>query len=217
MEPVNGGPAGVRDDGPLIEYGAASRPLPGERDNGDRHVVQRFPGGVLVAAVDGLGHGAPAASAAEIAAEVLEASAREPIDQIVRECHDRLWGTRGVVLSLGSLRLEDGRMTWMGVGNVEGSVLRPPDAEGGPARRVANLIATPGIVGYRLPAAHPRNVDLRPGDVVVLATDGIEPGFAENLYLAGSAQNIADRTLERHATGADDALVVVLRLPGGSV
>ena len=43
--------------GPWIEWGVATRALPGQAESGDRHLVQRFPDGVLAAVVDGLGHG----------------------------------------------------------------------------------------------------------------------------------------------------------------
>ena len=46
---------------------------------------------------------------------------------------------------------------------------------------------------------------------MVLATDGIESGFAEAITAGGAAQEIADRILARHARAADDALVVVVR------
>ena len=49
----------------MIEWGVASRALPGETRSGDLHVVESFAGGALVAAVDGLGHGEEAADAAD--------------------------------------------------------------------------------------------------------------------------------------------------------
>src|SRR5207247_350114 len=48
----------------LIEWGVASLAMPGEAESGDRHLVKSVGTGVLVAVVDGLGHGAGAASAA---------------------------------------------------------------------------------------------------------------------------------------------------------
>jgi hypothetical protein len=49
------------------------------------------------------------------------------------------------------------------------------------------------------------------GDLVLLATDGIEVGFLGNLRSAGSPQELADRILAKHTTGTDDALVLVGR------
>ena len=61
----------------LIDWGAAALTLPGQSRSGDRQAVVLFPGGALVAVVDGLGHGELAAVPAETAIEVLERHARE--------------------------------------------------------------------------------------------------------------------------------------------
>ncbi len=215
MEPVNGDRPPKMDGESPVDSGAALRPLIGESSSGDRHLVQPFRGGVLVAAVDGIGHGAEAASAAEIAISILEHFPHEPVEKLVQRCHEQLRGTRGVVMSLASLNLNDGVMTWLGVGNVEAMVIRPREDDDGPAISVGSLIACPGIVGYNLPTLRPRSIRMRRGDVAILATDGVEPDFGEGMRPLGTAQRIAERILERHGKGTDDALVVVVRLVGG--
>jgi negative regulator of sigma-B (phosphoserine phosphatase) len=52
------------------------------------------------------------------------------------------------------------------------------------------------------------------GDTLVFATDGIRGEFAENLSALESPQRAADRILEHHCRGNDDALVLVVRLTG---
>jgi serine/threonine protein phosphatase PrpC len=72
------------------------------------------------------------------------------------------------------------------------------------------------VVGYNLPAVRVTGTDLENGDVMVLATDGIDSGFARAMSAGGSAQDIADRILAAHGKDSDDALVVVVRyLPEG--
>jgi hypothetical protein len=46
---------------------------------------------------------------------------------------------------------------------------------------------------------------------MVLATDGIDYGFADAIRAGGPAQEIADRILAEHGKQGDDALVVVVR------
>jgi len=58
-----------------IEWGVASRALPGQPASGDINVVKSFTDGVLIAALDGLGHGEEAATAAAVAAATLETHA----------------------------------------------------------------------------------------------------------------------------------------------
>jgi phosphoserine phosphatase RsbX len=55
---------------------------------------------------------------------------------------------------------------------------------------------------------------MRPGDVLVLATDGVDAGFADSLELSGSSQTISERILADHWKPPDDALVIVVRYLG---
>jgi hypothetical protein len=52
---------------------------------------------------------------------------------------------------------------------------------------------------------------LAAGDLLVMATDGIDPGFASALDGGGAAQTVAERIFAAHGKGTDDALVVVVR------
>jgi hypothetical protein len=61
----------------IITWAVAEAPFPNERESGDRCVVQLSADGILIAAVDGTGHGIEAAAALKIAAATLEAYARE--------------------------------------------------------------------------------------------------------------------------------------------
>ncbi len=111
----------------IIECGVASFTLPGQTESGDRHVVRFFPDGVLVAVLDGVGHGDEAAMAAQIASDILEDCASEPGITLIRRCHEALRSTRGVVMSLASLDFAHGIMTWVGVGNVLGVLFLATD------------------------------------------------------------------------------------------
>lgn len=102
-------------------------------------------------------------------------------------------------------------MTWLGVGNVEGRLVRR--SEEGVIHRESMLLHA-GIVGYRLPPLRPVSVAVHPGDVLILATDGIRGDFADPADLTRSPRDIAERILEEDGRGADDALVVVARYLG---
>jgi hypothetical protein len=186
--------------------------MPGEVVSGDVPLVQPFPHGALVAALDGLGHGADAAAAAQIAAATLQAHAHESVLPLVRRCHAAMRDTRGVVLTLASFNALDGTMTWVGVGNVEGVLLHADDATG---LTKDYVLLHGGVVGLQLPPLRGFVIAVSPGDTLVLATDGIRPGFAEGLPIADPPQQLADRILARDFRGTDDALVVVARYRGG--
>jgi hypothetical protein len=63
----------------LIEWGTAQSVLAGQSVSGDRYLLRPYPDGLLVAVVDGLGHGEMAAAAADIAVATLETHSREPV------------------------------------------------------------------------------------------------------------------------------------------
>lgn len=191
----------------FIEWGVAGCALSGQTESGDRHAVTAFANGVLLAAVDGLGHGEGAAAAAKIAVTTLEEFPDESVIALVNRCHTRLLESRGVVMSLASFNARDRTVTWLGVGNVEGVLLRG-DA-GNPPPEV--LLLRGGVVGVQLPPLRASIIPVVPGDTLLFATDGIQSGFADGLTVSDSPQHIADRILAQHGKGVDDALVLVAR------
>lgn len=195
---------------PSVECGVAGRPMPGEQALGDVHVIAARPSGLLVAVVDGVGHGPVAAAAAERAADVLRGSPHEPLTALVRRCHQVLEGTRGAVMSLAEFHAGGG-VSWLGVGNVEGVLLRS-SAEATP--KPESLLLRGGVVGHRLPTIEASRLHVSPGDVLILASDGISPGFLKDLKVRGPAQSVADRILASHARVTDDGLVLVARYCG---
>ena len=198
---------------PLIEWGVAALPLAGEAESGDSYLVKLLPHGALLAVVDGLGHGGKAAAAAKTAVAALEDSANESIIAVVKRCHERLRRTRGVVMSLAVFHAPDSTLTWLGVGNVEGLLLRA-DAKASPARE--SVLLRGGVVGCELPPLRASVIPVFRGDTLIFATDGIRRSFAEGLSQNAPPQQIADRILARHGKGTDDALVRVARYLGGA-
>src|SRR2546426_7910669 len=180
---------------PMIEWAVAAAPLAGESESGDPPLVKPVGRGMLVAAVDGLGHGAEAAAAARAAVAALDRHAEEFVLPLVRRCHAALHGKRGVVLGVAYLDGVKQSMTWLSVGNVEG-VLLYTDQTAQPARPArASLLTRGGIVGSELPQLRAEVVPIAAGDILIFATDGIREGFAEDLQPDAGAQQLADEIL----------------------
>jgi phosphoserine phosphatase RsbX len=194
-----------------IEWAVAGRPLAGERVSGDAHVVQPFPNGVLVAVIDALGHGDQAAATSELASTILRAHAGESVPTLIALCHDGLRAARGAVMSVASINGRNNTVTWAGVGNVEGVLLRANSV----MRSVReSLLVRNGVVGFQMPSVRPTVLPLEVNDVLAFATDGIGPGFLETHPAHHPPQRIADDILTRYAKPADDALVLVARYVG---
>jgi phosphoserine phosphatase RsbX len=194
----------------LVSWGAAGAPLEPGTESGDLHVVLPAPTSTLVAAIDGLGHGPEAAAAAREAARLLHLHAEQSPLEIVQRCHQGLRGSRGVVMSLASFDKTTGSLTWLGVGNVEGVLMR---ARGSDLPDGA-LIVRGGVLGYQLPQLRAAELPVLEGDTLILSTDGIRGGFANDLDLGGEPELLAESIVTRYAKRSDDALVVVVRYLG---
>lgn len=185
--------------------------LPGQTMSGDRHLVSPYPDGFLIAVVDGLGHGEEAAAAAEVAISTLQTHILEPVIPLMKQCHEALKRTRGAAISVASFSGADDSMTWLGVGNVEGVLLRA-DRNAIPAQEEIKLF--PGVAGYRLPSLRAAVTPVNPGDLVIFFTDGIRRDFLSEPIPRQSPQLIAGRICEKHSKRTDDALVLVARYAG---
>ncbi|MGH7255259.1 MAG: SpoIIE family protein phosphatase [Nitrospirales bacterium] len=197
---------------PILQWGVATLTLPGEKESGDRHLVLPYENGALVAAVDGLGHGEEAAAAAELAVALLEKGRHHPLQVLLDRCHEQLKQTRGVVMSLAAFNLLEGTMSWVGVGDVLGVLVR---AQPEVAPVVKNLVTQGGVVGIRLPPTNPEVLPVKRGDRLIFATDGVHQGFDADVSREEEPQQTADRILSRYKKNTDDALVLVVRYDGG--
>jgi len=196
---------------PMVEYGIAKHVLLGQGESGDLHLVCCNRNGVLIAAIDGIGHGEEAATVSKAAAALLRSSADEPVISLVEQCHEKLRGTRGAVLSLAFIAPEQHMMTWLGVGNVQGVLMRA-NANGGNAQE--SLLLRAGVIGSQLPSLQATVLPISRGDTVIFATDGIRNDFSSTLSPRENPQRAADRILQQYRSGNDDALVLVARLTG---
>ncbi len=194
-----------------VQWSVVARCRHGEMTSGDLAVVSSRRDGTLVAGIDGLGHGSEAARAARRAADVVRETATGDLVGLINRCHDALRGTRGAAISLAFVSAVTSEMTWVGVGSVEGRLLSgDPSA----TRPKGSLALERGVPGHELPPLRTATLGVRPGDVLVLATDGIEAAFADTPDISGSPQAISERIVAAHWRRSDDALVVAVRYLG---
>lgn len=197
-----------------IEMGVASLPLPGQTSCGDLHFIKPFSNGILIAAMDGIGHGVEAANASKIARSVLEAHAQEPLITAIQLCHEALRVTRGVVMSIACFNVNHDLMTWLGVGNLQGILLRSSTNS---PQHEENLLLRAGVVGGHLPPLQAAVLPVAPGDTLLFTTDGINAGFPVDVARNHPPQIAAESILAQHFKGTDDALVLVVRYLGNRI
>jgi hypothetical protein len=187
--------------------GIYGRPYPGEGESGDDGVFVRSEDDLVIAVVDGLGHGKPAREASSLAVDVVLQGRHQDIDRIVQDCHDALRHTRGGVLALARIAEVDPSMRAAVVGDASLQVEGP-----GMHRRVVGRSFVLGARGSKpRPVVEDFSLGLR--DVVVSFTDGISPraDLHEDLELLREHPIvIAHQIVERFARSNDDALVLVV-------
>jgi serine phosphatase RsbU (regulator of sigma subunit) len=203
-----------------ISVGLAARPKPGETECGDRVVVVESDASVLVAVVDGLGHGPEAALAAKAAEAFVRANATLPLPELFNGCHRALAGTRGVAMAVLRIDVARSTLTHSAVGNVELHAL---------SREPVRAISEPGIVGSRFRRPRESSYPLSPGDLFVLFSDGVSSRLDLEPYKAMttravtpalgdfsayrrvlSAQDIAKAVIRDHGKAHDDASCAVV-------
>jgi serine phosphatase RsbU (regulator of sigma subunit) len=175
------------------------------------HAVVPARDGVLLAVLDGLGHGEEARAAARAAVEILEKSPDAAVDALLQECHRALHQTRGAVMTLMTIHPRPQTASVIGVGNVEAVLLRNEPAAR-PWRE--SVLLRGGIVGYKLPPLQVETWPIAAGDVFVFATDGVRDDFAEGVNPADPLPELVEKIMSRCLRGTDDALVLAGKFLG---
>jgi serine phosphatase RsbU (regulator of sigma subunit) len=182
----------------------------GHRDSGDEFCVRPFECRTLIAVLDGLGHGPAAATVARQGVRLLEQAQTPDVIRIVQECHDGLRGSRGLVMSVAMFDAPSNTMTWVGVGNVCGTLWRRSSSQR------QTLLLRSGLVGDVLPRLQESVIPVSEGDTLVFTTDGVAEDIGDRVLQGSSVQAIADRILACGSKGRDDALALVARYKGAA-
>jgi len=188
-----------------LVYGTVSQAIDGEDECGDQYLVKELEDSTLIAIADGLGHGKEAAFAAKKAMQVVNASNQLSLVDLIKECHEALGDTRGVVMSL--VKITNTTLSWLGVGNVVGlhwTVDKHQEA------KAILLTGFGGIVGMNLPYLKLSTYEIAAGDTLIIVTDGISNEFTTLKPIQYSMpQIIAQSIMNTYRKKNDDALVLV--------
>lgn len=197
----------------IVEWSTAIQVREGEIMSGDHYLICREENRVLVAVVDGIGHGPEAADASQRAVSILKTHAAEPLVSLFSLCHHELKNSRGVVMSLAAFDSANNNLSWLGVGNVLGRLLHADKTLLYPEEE---LLTYSGVIGHAMPPVLVFSVlPVSKGDVLILATDGVEQDFAKSLHIGRSSHQLANDILSQHSKGTDDALVIVAKYRKG--
>jgi len=188
----------------MMRFGVARRSYRHNPWCGDDAFTYQDEARILLAVVDGLGHHLRAAHAAEAAVACLAGCVLLPAPEILRAAEEALADTVGAALTLAVIDRARGRLQACGLGNVELQLVTPD--------RVFRFVGEPGIVGAGGTACRTETFAYRPGDLVILFSDGIRSAFTggELIHIRRpDPQRIAQRILQEYARPSDDAVALV--------
>ena len=187
-----------------VDYFVAEKPL--ESVNGDTAFVDVEQEQMFLGIVDGAGHGPEAHSIAQACRAFLEENKSTELPALMQALHEKLRGTRGGVALIGKLDFEQLQLRYVGVGNIAlrkfGVVMK-------------REITQEGVIGYQIRTPQEKMLQLSPGDVVVMHTDGITSQFDIGDYpqiLKDDAKTIGNKVIEKFCKNNDDATCLVIRV-----
>jgi len=179
-----------------------------EQVSGDHAAFARVGDRLVLAVIDGLGHGSAARAASDPAARLVRDTPGAGPADVLRRCDDALRPTRGAAMAVLELDLAHLTALHAGAGNVATHLYQGRDATRftGAARVVG---------GHRQSAAlREEPATLAARHVVVMFSDGLSNrlDLADPVLRLQHPLIIADDLLTRFGQANDDALVLVARL-----
>ena len=188
-------------------YGAVNVALGDAGASGDAWAV-RVGQQLAAVVVDGLGHGAAAATAAQAAVTVFEQRPVTDPEDFLRRAHDAMRATRGGVAGVCVIDPHREQLTYAGIGNIAAQIANRGDKQ--------HLVSHGGTLGTHLtaPGVHVQQRPWPPGATLVMSSDGIRGGWDLASYpsLLSHDPTVIAATLHRDYTRpTDDATVLVVR------
>jgi negative regulator of sigma-B (phosphoserine phosphatase) len=189
----------------LLEHSSRIRPCHGEHLSGDAVVVRPLEQGLFVAIVDVLGHGPEAHELTHVIDAYLARYGSADVSGLMTRLHQQLKGTRGAAVGLCAIDATAGRIDYAGIGNTV--MRRFGEVE-------TRLVSQDGVLGQNMRTPLHQTLQLNPGDLIVLYTDGVSDRFTSDDYpgvLRHAPKEVASNIVQRFGKNHDDAACIAVR------
>ena len=189
----------------LLEHSSRVRPCLGERLSGDAVVIVPLNEGLLVAIVDVLGHGPEANELTHIIDAYLSRYGTSDVSGLMKRLHQHLKGTRGAAVGLCAIDAVTGCIHYVGIGNTTARRF---------GKEETRLVSQDGVLGQNMRTPQQQTLQLEPGDLIVLHTDGVSERFTSDDYPGISShapKEVASNIVHRFGKDHDDAACVAVR------
>ncbi len=182
-------------------FGVAARAVNGKGVNGDAYLIKLWGSHVLIALIDGLGHGADAALASTEAKKFVDEHFKADIGDIMLGLHECLRKTRGAVVGLARIDQAEKKFSYCGVGNIEIQVLSEPPMY---------PTSLEGVVGMNMIRIKKFEYPYNSLKFAVLYSDGISSKFdlPSNISFV-DPQKTAESILSEWGNKWDDATIII--------
>jgi anti-sigma regulatory factor (Ser/Thr protein kinase) len=188
-------------------WGGMTRPTEGHTENGDAYVIRCEGDRLLLAMIDGLGHGEAAEDSARAAVATIDRNLTQPVEVILRATHEALHMMRGAVMGLACIDRAAGTIEYAGIGNTDFRVI------GG--RERLRFISLNGTLGSRLDRIKVFKEAMPKVATLIMATDGVSERWEVDNYpgLIGMHPQLFCATVMRDFSRPnDDATILCGRL-----
>lgn len=190
-----------------VPYGALRLAMRHEVACGDAWHLRADAQSVAVTLIDGLGHGLPAADAAQAGVAVAAARGAVAPADLVAAMHAGMSGTRGGAAAVASVDVASGAVQFAGIGNISAGLHEATTTRG--------MASHPGIVGVQFRKAQPFHFHAPEGTLLLMHSDGLQARWSlrdyPGLFHRHPALIVAvlQRDFDR---GRDDTGIIALRL-----
>ncbi|KXX70662.1 SpoIIE family protein phosphatase [Flammeovirga sp. SJP92] len=187
-----------------IDIGGYTRPIAGEKKNGDAIFIHQQEDICFFAVIDGIGHGAPAFEISQKIKAFISQNFHTDISRLIQETHQHMLGSEGAALGIGTIL--HNTLYFGSLGNITCRVINDGNV---------TLLSTDGLLGVRGRTAKVSSRNLHDEDVILMYSDGVDSSFANEKfknYHLFSSEILAKKIIKQWGSIFDDASLIAVKI-----